>query len=168
LFSSKKNLRLVTAGDLSLPFEVRSAAGGYLTQTRDVISSSDTWKVVTKLRPPREQFEALRFAWAVCAHVKSNAIVIAREGQSIGVGAGQMSRVDSAKIAIMKSILPTAGSVAASDAFFPFRDGLDVLIDAGVSTVIQPGGSVRDQEVIDAADERGISMIFTGERHFRH
>ena len=110
----------------------------------------------------------MQFAWRICAHVKSNAIVLSRENQSVGIGAGQMSRVDAAKIAVMKSILPTAGTVAASDAFFPFRDGLDVLADAGVTGIIQPGGSVRDEEVIAAADERGLAMIFTGERHFRH
>jgi phosphoribosylaminoimidazolecarboxamide formyltransferase/IMP cyclohydrolase len=110
----------------------------------------------------------LEFAWIVCAHVKSNAIVLTNESQSVGVGAGQMSRVDAAKVAIMKSILPTSGTFAASDAFFPFRDGLDILADAGVRAVIQPGGSVRDEEVINAANERGIAMVFTGERHFRH
>ena len=110
----------------------------------------------------------LEFAWIVCAHVKSNAIVLTNRSQSIGVGAGQMSRVDAAKIAIMKSVLPAKGAFAASDAFFPFRDGLDVLADAGVRAVIQPGGSVRDEEVIAAANERGVAMVFTGERHFRH
>jgi phosphoribosylaminoimidazolecarboxamide formyltransferase/IMP cyclohydrolase len=100
--------------------------------------------------------------------VKSNAIVLTRDAQSVGIGAGQMSRVDAAKVAIMKSILPTEGTMAASDAFFPFRDGLDILADAGVRAVIQPGGSVRDAEVIAAANERGLAMVFTGERHFRH
>src|SRR5207244_9748567 len=107
-------------------------------------------------------------AWIVCAHANSNPIVRTSRAQVVGVGAGQMSRVDAAKVAIMKSILPAAGSVAASDAFFPFRDGLDILADAGVRAVIQPGGSVRDEEVIAAANERGLSMVFTGERHFRH
>src|SRR5688572_20204846 len=110
----------------------------------------------------------LELAWIICAHVKSNAIVLTNESQSVGVGAGQMSRVDAAKVAIMKSLLPTAGSFAASDAFFPFRDGLDILGNAGVRAVIQPGGSVRDEEVIAAANERGMAMVFTGERHFRH
>ena len=108
------------------------------------------------------------FAWKVCKHVRSNAIVIVRDLGTVGIGAGQMSRVDAAKVAIMKSILPAAGSVAASDAFFPFRDGLDILADAGVRAIIQPGGSVRDEEVIAAANERGLAMVFTGERHFRH
>ena len=110
----------------------------------------------------------MQFAWIVSAHVKSNAIVIARGTQTAGVGAGQMSRVDSAKLAIMKAIQPLPGAVAASDAFFPFRDGLDILADAGITAVVQPGGSVRDEEVIAAADERGLAMLFTGERHFRH
>jgi phosphoribosylaminoimidazolecarboxamide formyltransferase/IMP cyclohydrolase len=110
----------------------------------------------------------LEFAWIVCAHVKSNAIVLTSESQSIGIGAGQMSRVDAAKVAIMKATAATSGAFAASDAFFPFRDGLDILADAGVRAVIQPGGSVRDPEVIAAANERGITMVFTGERHFRH
>jgi phosphoribosylaminoimidazolecarboxamide formyltransferase/IMP cyclohydrolase len=100
--------------------------------------------------------------------VKSNAIVLTNQSQSVGIGAGQMSRVDSAKVAIMKSVMPTAGTFAASDAFFPFRDGLDILADAGVTAVIQPGGSMRDEEVIAAANERGLAMVFTGERHFKH
>jgi phosphoribosylaminoimidazolecarboxamide formyltransferase/IMP cyclohydrolase len=122
--------------------------------------------VVTAKQP--DDMSELEFAWIVCAHVKSNAIVLTNHAQSVGVGAGQMSRVDAAKVAIMKSILPAAGCVAASDAFFPFRDGLDILADAGVRAVIQPGGSVRDEEVIAAANERGLAMVFTGERHFRH
>ena len=125
-------------------------------------------KVVTKRAPTPEEKRALLFGWKVCKHVKSNAIVYVRDGQSVGIGAGQMSRVDAAKVAIMKSILPASGSFAASDAFFPFRDGLDILADAGVRAVIQPGGSVRDDEVIAAADERGMTMVMTGERHFRH
>jgi phosphoribosylaminoimidazolecarboxamide formyltransferase/IMP cyclohydrolase len=112
--------------------------------------------------------EALEFLWTVCAHVKSNAIVIGRGARTVGVGAGQMSRVDSARIAVMKATGPTEGCVGASDAFFPFRDGLDILADAGITAVVQPGGSVRDEEVIAAADERGLAMLFTGERHFRH
>ena len=111
---------------------------------------------------------ALAFNWIVCAHVKSNAIVIGNAHRTVGIGAGQMSRVDSAKIAVMKATAETAGCVGASDAFFPFRDGLDILADAGLTAIIQPGGSVRDEEVIAAADERGLAMLFTGERHFRH
>ena len=123
---------------------------------------------MTERQPSDVELAGLELAWIVCAHVKSNAIVLTNESQSVGIGAGQMSRVDAAKVAIMKSILPTSGTFAASDAFFPFRDGLDILADAGVRAVIQPGGSVRDEEVIAAANERGLAMVFTGERHFRH
>ena len=164
----KKNLRLVTT-NASMPVqEYRSAAGGILAQAPDRVSGRQSWKVATKRQPTAEEMDGLEFAWIVCAHVKSNAIVLTNRAQSIGIGAGQMSRVDAAKVAIMKSILPAAGTFAASDAFFPFRDGLDILADAGVRAVIQPGGSVRDDEVIAAADERGMTMVFTGQRHFRH
>jgi phosphoribosylaminoimidazolecarboxamide formyltransferase/IMP cyclohydrolase len=133
-----------------------------------LLSVPRTWQLVTTRQPTAEDLEALEFAWIVCAHVKSNAIVLTNRDQTAGIGAGQMSRVDAAKVAIMKSILPTAGSYAASDAFFPFRDGLDLLADAGITAIIQPGGSVRDAEVIAAANERNVAMVFTGERHFRH
>jgi len=127
---------------------------------------------VTKRRPTSEEMRALLFAWSVCKHVKSNAIVYARcnvgHGQTVGIGAGQMSRVDAARFGAMKAILPLAGTVAASDAFFPFADGLEVVAAAGATAVIQPGGSVRDAEVIEAADRLGIAMVFTGIRHFRH
>jgi phosphoribosylaminoimidazolecarboxamide formyltransferase/IMP cyclohydrolase len=126
------------------------------------------WQIVTTRQPTTEDLQALEFAWIVCAYVKSNAIVLTNRNQTVGIGAGQMSRVDAAKVAITKSILPTAGTYAASDAFFPFRDGLDLLADAGITAIIQPGGSVRDAEVITAANERGLAMVFTGERHFRH
>jgi phosphoribosylaminoimidazolecarboxamide formyltransferase/IMP cyclohydrolase len=168
LLGRKKNLRLVTTTAEVPRLEIRSAAGGFLTQAPDYVSGRDGWKVVSDRQPSDEELDGLEFAWIVCAHVKSNAIVLTGESQSIGIGAGQMSRVDAAKVAIMKSILPSAGSFAASDAFFPFRDGLDILADAGVRAVIQPGGSVRDPEVIAAANERGMTMVFTGERHFRH
>ena len=168
ILAKKKNLRLITAPPLRTEVEVRSAAGGILEQSADRIGPRDAWRVVTEPQPRGEEMRGLEFAWIVCAHVKSNAIVLTGESQSIGVGAGQMSRVDAAKLAVMKSILPTVGSFAASDAFFPFRDGLDILADAGVHAVIQPGGSVRDAEVIAAANERGVAMVFTGERHFRH
>ena len=168
LLAKKKNLRLVTA-EASLPeLEIRSAAGGILAQAPDQLSEREQWKVVTERQPTEEELDGLELAWIVCAHVKSNAIVLTNRWQSIGVGAGQMSRVDAAKVAIMKATLPAAGAYAASDAFFPFRDGLDILAEAGVQAVIQPGGSVRDEEVIAAANERGMVMIFTGERHFRH
>jgi phosphoribosylaminoimidazolecarboxamide formyltransferase / IMP cyclohydrolase len=168
LLGRKKNLRLVTTSGVPPDREMRSAAGGLLVQTADRVGGRDTWKVVTERQPSPEELDGLEFAWIVCAHVKSNTIVLTGESQSIGIGAGQMSRVDAARVAIMKSILPTAGTFAASDAFFPFRDGLDILADAGVGAVIQPGGSVRDGEVIAAANERGLAMVFTGERHFRH
>ena len=168
VLAKKKNLRLIAASNIESEWDIRSAAGGLLTQTPDRVSGRETWRVATKRQPSADEMNGLEFAWIVCAHVKSNAIVLTNQSQSIGVGAGQMSRVDAAKVAIMKSILPAAGSFAASDAFFPFRDGLDILADAGVRAVIQPGGSVRDEEVIAAADERGMAMVLTGERHFRH
>jgi len=168
LLAKKKNLRLVTTSGRTGEQELRSAAGGILMQSFDRIASRESWKVVTERQPDSAEMAGLEFAWIVCAHVKSNAIVLTRESQSVGIGAGQMSRVDAAKVAILKSIAPTEGSFAASDAFFPFRDGLDLLADAGVRAVIQPGGSVRDAEVIAAANERGMAMVFTGERHFRH
>jgi phosphoribosylaminoimidazolecarboxamide formyltransferase / IMP cyclohydrolase len=168
LLAKKKNLRLVTTENRQPTTDVRSAAHGILIQSADRIASRDKWTVVTERKPTGEELNGLEFAWIVCAHVKSNAIVLTRESQSVGVGAGQMSRVDAAKVAIMKAILPAAGSYAASDAFFPFRDGLDILADAGVRAVIQPGGSVRDAEVVAAANERGVVMVVTGERHFRH
>ncbi len=162
----KKNLRLVKYAARAATNELRSASGGVLVQSLDRIASRDAWKVVTERQLTAEELDGLEFAWIVCAHVKSNAIVLTTQSQSVGVGAGQMSRVDAAKVAIMKSA--TKAPFAASDAFFPFRDGLDILADAGVTAVIQPGGSVRDAEVIAAANERGMAMVFTGERHFRH
>ncbi|MBK5260496.1 MAG: bifunctional phosphoribosylaminoimidazolecarboxamide formyltransferase/IMP cyclohydrolase [Thermoanaerobaculia bacterium] len=167
VLQKKKNLRLVTTTAALPELELRSAAGGILAQSPDRISPRNGWKVVTTRQASAEEMNGLEFAWIVCAHVKSNAIVLASESQSIGIGAGQMSRVDAAKVAIMKSNAVQA-AYAASDAFFPFRDGLDILADAGVRSIIQPGGSVRDEEVIAAADKRGLTMVFTGERHFRH
>ncbi len=164
----KKNLRLVTTSVTIADPELRSAAGGLLAQSPDRVSGRSQWKVATERQPTAAEMNGLELAWIVCAHVKSNAIVLTNESQSVGIGAGQMSRVDAAKVAIMKAILPAAGTYAASDAFFPFRDGLDILADVGVRAVIQPGGSVRDAEVIAAANERGLAMVFTGERHFRH
>jgi phosphoribosylaminoimidazolecarboxamide formyltransferase/IMP cyclohydrolase len=168
LLAKKKNLRLVTTSNAKQTMQLRNAAGGILIQEPDRIAGRDAWKVVTERQPSDEEMAGLEFAWIVCAHVKSNAIVLTRESQSVGIGAGQMSRVDAAKVAILKAILPAENSFAASDAFFPFRDGLDILADAGVRAVIQPGGSVRDAEVIAAANERNMTMVFTGERHFRH
>jgi phosphoribosylaminoimidazolecarboxamide formyltransferase/IMP cyclohydrolase len=168
ILAKKKNLRLIAAPPPRNDVELRSAAGGILQQSVDRIGQRDAWRVVTEGQLSDADFRGLDFAWIVCAHVKSNAIVLTGESQSIGVGAGQMSRVDAAKLAVMKALQPTPGAYAASDAFFPFRDGLDILADAGVRAVIQPGGSVRDAEVIAAANERGVAMVFTGERHFRH
>jgi phosphoribosylaminoimidazolecarboxamide formyltransferase/IMP cyclohydrolase len=168
ILTKKKNLRLVTSRAAEPPLEIRSAAGGVLAQSPDKIGAASEWRVVTRRAPTDAERAGLEFAWTVCAHVKSNAIVLTNEAQSVGIGAGQMSRVDAARVALMKAILPVEGSVAASDAFFPFRDGLDLLASAGIGAVIQPGGSLRDAEVIAAADEHGMAMIFTGERHFRH
>ena len=125
-------------------------------------------KVVSTRQPSAEELRALLFAWKVCKHVKSNAIVYAREGQTVGVGAGQMSRVDSTRIGAMKAVLPVKGTVAASDAFFPFPDGVEEIAKAGATAIIQPGGSLKDAEVIDAANRLGLAMVMTGVRHFRH
>jgi phosphoribosylaminoimidazolecarboxamide formyltransferase/IMP cyclohydrolase len=171
--SVKKGLRLLklamprtlAPGDL----EMRTVAGGVLVQTADATTSSAAeGRVVTERGPTANELEDLDFAWRVAKHVKSNAIVFAGGGRTLGIGAGQMSRVDSVKIAVSKARVPLAGSVLASDAFFPFRDGVDEAAKAGVTAIIEPGGSVRDQEVIVAANERSIAMVFTGERHFRH
>jgi phosphoribosylaminoimidazolecarboxamide formyltransferase/IMP cyclohydrolase len=148
---------------------LKQISGGMLMQDADNprLSVADL-KVATKRAPTGEELNALLFAWQVVKHVKSNAIVYARDGQTLGVGAGQMSRVDAARFGAMKAVLPLKGCVAASDAFFPFPDGLEVVAQAGATAVIQPGGSVRDKDVIAAADRLGMAMIFTGIRHFRH
>ena len=125
-------------------------------------------KIVSQRQPMEDEMQAMLFAWRICKHVKSNAIVYARNGQTVGVGAGQMSRVDSCRLGASKAVLPLKGTVAASDAFFPFPDGIDEIAKAGATAVIQPGGSVRDQEVIATVDRLGMAMIFTGVRHFRH
>ena len=168
-FASKKNLRLVEVTPAPQKWVLKNVSGGILVQDADVrpLEESDL-KVVTKRQPTPEEKRALLFAWKVCKHVKSNAILYARDGQSVGVGAGQMSRVDSCKIGAMKAQLPLKGTVAASDAFFPFPDGVEEIAKAGATAIIQPGGSVRDAEVIEAADRLGLAMIFTGVRHFRH
>jgi phosphoribosylaminoimidazolecarboxamide formyltransferase/IMP cyclohydrolase len=168
---TKKNLRVLRAGtpQRAAGLDYKPITGGMLVQTRDTHNlTSAELKVVTKRAPTDEEVRALLFAWTVCKHTKSNAIVYAREGQTIGVGAGQMSRVDSVKIGAMRALLPLDGAVVASDAFFPFRDGLDEAARHGITAVIQPGGSVRDQEVIDAANEHNLAMVFTGVRHFKH
>jgi phosphoribosylaminoimidazolecarboxamide formyltransferase/IMP cyclohydrolase len=170
--AGKKNLRIMRmdsdAND-EARFDVRMIGGGLLVQDRDRGTLDDAdLRVVTERMPTEEEMKALGFAWIVAKHVKSNAIVYARDGQLVGVGAGQMSRVDSVKIGAMKAQLPVAGTVMASDAFFPFRDGVDEAARAGITAVIQPGGSVRDEEVIAAANEHKLAMVLTGMRHFKH
>jgi len=168
-FSPKKNLRLIEIDHAPQKWVLKNVSGGILVQDADVGSLPESnLKVVTKRPPTPEEKRALLFAWKVCKHVKSNAILYARDGQSVGVGAGQMSRVDSCKIGAMKAILPLKGTVAASDAFFTFPDGVEEIAKAGATAIIQPGGSVRDPEIIEAADRLGLAMIFTGVRHFRH
>jgi phosphoribosylaminoimidazolecarboxamide formyltransferase/IMP cyclohydrolase len=168
-FATKKNLRLVEVVPSNQKWVLKNVSGGMLVQDADArpLQPSDL-RVVTKRTPTPEETRALLFAWKVCKHVKSNAIVYARDGQTVGVGAGQMSRVDSAKIGAMKAQLPLQGTVAASDAFFPFPDGVEEIAKAGATAIIQPGGSQRDPEVVAAADRLGLAMLFTGVRHFRH
>jgi phosphoribosylaminoimidazolecarboxamide formyltransferase/IMP cyclohydrolase len=190
ILAKKTNMRVVTT-----PFDallrgphrdVRSFLGGFLSQESDRVAEAQvSWppsdlqaplpdlRVVTKRHPTPDEWTALRFAWRVCAHVKSNTIIFTSADRSLAIGAGQMSRVDAVKVAVMKARdsqppVSLKGSVAASDAFFPFRDGLDAIADAGATAVVQPGGSVKDGEVMAAADERGLAMVFTGRRHFRH
>jgi phosphoribosylaminoimidazolecarboxamide formyltransferase / IMP cyclohydrolase len=183
IFAAKKNLRLLVTGGLGNPrgagLTFRSIAGGMLVQSRDngVVDDLEL-KVVTKRAPTAAELADLKFAFRVAKHVKSNAIVYAKNGATVGIGAGQMSRVDSARIAVIKAQDAakaaglkepmTRGSVVASDAFFPFADGLLTAAEAGVTAVIQPGGSMRDDEVIKVADEKGLAMVMTGMRHFRH
>jgi phosphoribosylaminoimidazolecarboxamide formyltransferase/IMP cyclohydrolase len=168
-FAVKKNLRLVEVKHASQKWVMKNVSGGILVQDSDLRQLNENeLKVVTKRAPTQQEKRALLFAWKISKHAKSNAIVYARDGQSVGVGAGQMSRVDSCKIGAMKAVLPLKGTVAASDAFFPFPDGVEEIAKAGATAIIQPGGSVRDQEVIEAADRLGLAMVFTGVRHFRH
>ncbi|MDX1757211.1 MAG: bifunctional phosphoribosylaminoimidazolecarboxamide formyltransferase/IMP cyclohydrolase [Marinobacter sp.] len=176
LVAAKKNVRLLACGDFDTEraraMDYKRVTGGLLVQDRDLgMVSMDDVKVVTERQPSEDELNDLLFAWEVAKYVKSNAIVYAKAGRTIGIGAGQMSRVYSARIAGIKAAdenLEVKGSVMASDAFFPFRDGIDAAAEAGITAVIQPGGSMRDQEVIDAANEHGIAMVFTGMRHFRH
>jgi phosphoribosylaminoimidazolecarboxamide formyltransferase / IMP cyclohydrolase len=169
VFAAKKNLRLVDVLPLEQKWVLKNVSGGVLLQDNDMRPLTDAdLKIVSRRKPTEQEMRDLLFAWKVCKHVKSNAILYARNGQSTGVGAGQMSRVDSAKIGAMKSVLGIKGSVAASDAFFPFPDGVEEIAKAGATAIIQPGGSVRDQEVIDTADRLGLAMVLTGVRHFRH
>jgi phosphoribosylaminoimidazolecarboxamide formyltransferase / IMP cyclohydrolase len=200
ILAGKRNMRVVVADPRSLlvpaeggiRLDLRSIFGGVLAQERDRVAEAtrrwapapaseagpDGVRVVSRRGPDNQEWEALRFAWRVCASVKSNAVIFTGTDRTLAIGAGQMSRVDAVKVAVMKasaapgsrdsSARPLAGSVAASDAFFPFRDGLDAVAEAGATAVVQPGGSVRDAEVIAAADEHGLAMVFTGRRHFRH
>jgi phosphoribosylaminoimidazolecarboxamide formyltransferase/IMP cyclohydrolase len=168
-FATKKNLRLVEVTAAPQKWVLKNISGGVLLQDADSRPLHDAdLKLVTQRAPTPEETRALLFAWKVCKHVKSNAIVYARDGQTVGVGAGQMSRVDAARFGAMKAQLPLQGTVAASDAFFPFPDGVEEIAKAGATAIIQPGGSQRDPEVIAAADSVGLAMLFTGVRHFRH
>jgi phosphoribosylaminoimidazolecarboxamide formyltransferase/IMP cyclohydrolase len=169
ILSAKKNLRLMRVARGLDRLVVKSISGGFLAQTVDDAKLDRAQEVVKTRRAPTDaEWVALEFGWKVAKHVKSNAIVFALPGQTVGVGAGQMSRVDSAKLGAMKAVLPLAGTVVASDAFFPFPDGLEEAAKRGATAFIQPGGSVRDGEVIAAADRLGVAMVFTGVRHFRH
>jgi phosphoribosylaminoimidazolecarboxamide formyltransferase/IMP cyclohydrolase len=169
ILSTKPNVRVLVAGPLVRPFlSEKHVTGGVLLQTSDAIEDDSEYKVVTEGRPSPQQMGDLVFAWRVARVVKSNAIVLARDGATVGVGAGQMSRVDSSEIAVKKAGERAKGSAAASDAFFPFADGVEALADAGIEAVIQPGGSVRDEEIIEAANRHGLAMVFTGRRHFLH
>ncbi len=171
-FARKPNLRLLAAPLLTVgnsTLEYRSIDGGFLTQTVDhEVVDTAGWTCPTAREPSAAEQRALEFSWNIVRYVKSNAILLANEDQTVGIGAGQMSRVDACRLALTKAQLKVAGTVAASDAFFPFRDGLDVLAEAGVVAVVQPGGSKRDDEVVAAADEHGLAIVFTAQRHFRH
>lgn len=175
ILSRKKNIRIMKMdpdarpSDITAELDIKTVSGGLLVQQLDSRLSADgDWKVVTRRKPTEKELKDLEFGWKICKHVKSNAIVFAKKCTGIGIGAGQMSRVDSVKLAGTKSQHSLEGAVMASDAFFPFRDGLDAAADLGIRAVVQPGGSVRDEEVIEAADERGLAMVFSGMRHFRH
>jgi phosphoribosylaminoimidazolecarboxamide formyltransferase/IMP cyclohydrolase len=169
ILTARKNLRLMRVHTVDDPLVVKSISGGYLAQTADRATLDRAQAVVKSQRPPsEEEWRALEFGWKVAKHVKSNAIVYARPGQVVGVGAGQMSRVDSARFGALKAILPLAGTVVASDAFFPFADGVEEAAKHGATAFIEPGGSMRDADVIAAADRLGVAMVFTGVRHFRH
>ncbi|MBI5482455.1 MAG: bifunctional phosphoribosylaminoimidazolecarboxamide formyltransferase/IMP cyclohydrolase [Deltaproteobacteria bacterium] len=172
--AKKKNLRLLAFGEKNTEpgkggWSLRSVTGGLLVESRDrqIVSAAEA-DVVSRRAPTPEELLALEFAWKVCKHVRSNAIVFVRDGQTVGIGAGQMSRVDSARLAATKALSSLKGTVAASDGFFPFRDGVDEIAKAGATAIIQPGGSVRDAEVVAAADEHGLAMLVTKMRHFRH
>ncbi len=171
--AKKPKMRVVEVLDWNLPadpreWDLKKVVGGILAQERNLHGEGAHHKVVTKRKPTDDETRAMRFALRIAKHMKSNAIVFAREFETVGLGPGQMSRVDAVKVAAMKCVKPSKGAVIGSDAFFPFRDGIDEAAKAGISAIIQPGGSIRDQEVIDAADEHGMAMLFTGVRHLRH
>ena len=174
IFRKKKNLRIlkVSDGENANPFEYRQISGGFLVQNQDTLKiTKDDLNIVSERQPSEKEIQAMLFAWKTCKHVKSNAIVFANDFQTVGVGAGQMNRVDSVRIAAMrakKTELKLEGTALASDAFFPFRDNVDEAANFGISAIIQPGGSIRDDESIQAANEHGITMVFTGYRHFKH
>jgi phosphoribosylaminoimidazolecarboxamide formyltransferase/IMP cyclohydrolase len=170
VLTAKANLRVLSAERPDgRRFDLRPIDGGMLVQTTDAVPVDiEHWSVVTDAKPTDEQWDDIKFAWQVCAAVSSNAIVYAKDRQAFGIGAGQQNRLDSSRIAAERSGGRAEGGVCASDAFFPFRDGLDAAVAAGIRAVVQPGGSVRDDEVIAAANEAGIAMVFTGRRHFRH
>jgi len=168
----KKNLRLIETGDLrgvEKDYDLKKVVGGLLIQDRDVLGIEEKdIKVVTKKKPTRDELRSLLFGWVIAKHVRSNAIVLCQTTKTVGIGAGQMSRVDSMVIAIMKSSGRSKGATCASDAFFPKEDAIEEAKKAGISSIIQPGGSIRDEYVIKACDEAGISMVLTGARHFKH
>lgn len=170
ILTSKKNLRVMQAPEAyeSPVLEFRSVLGGLLAQTPDLMEDCSDWKVVSKTEPTEQQWKDLTFAWKVCAHTKSNAIVLALDGQAYGIGAGDQSRVGSVERAASRANGRAKGGVCASEAFFPFRDGIDAAVAAGAAAIVEPGGSVRDDEVIAAANEHGVALVFTGRRHFRH
>jgi phosphoribosylaminoimidazolecarboxamide formyltransferase/IMP cyclohydrolase len=171
ILKQKKNIRIIRPKNFWLPesLHIKSVVGGILAQSPDgILLNEGDLRVVSKRKPTDKEMADMRFAYAVAKHVKSNAIIYASDGRTVGIGAGQMSRVDSSKIAIIKAQDPVKGCVMASDAFFPFRDGIDAAGKEGITAVISPGGSMRDEEVISAADEYGMAMVFTGVRHFRH
>jgi phosphoribosylaminoimidazolecarboxamide formyltransferase/IMP cyclohydrolase len=170
VLAAKPNVRVLSGPPpYGAALDLRGIDGGLLVQQTDTVDLDRAhWRVVSQAHPTERQWHDLAVAWQVCAAVSSNAIVYVSDGRAVGIGAGQQNRLDSARLAAERAGRRAAGGVCASDAFFPFRDGLDVAAEAGVRAVIQPGGSVRDAEVIEAADEHGIAMVFTGERHFRH
>ena len=171
ILTKKKNIRLIKPENFNIKEArvIKSVPGGLLVQGSDDITLDETkLRVVSKRQPTPEEMEAMKFAWKVAKHVKSNSIVYARDGVTVGVGAGQMSRVDSSKIAVLKALSPLKGCVMSSDAFFPFRDGIDAAGKEGITAVISPGGSVRDEDIIKAGDEYDMALVFTGIRHFRH